>query len=661
MRQRSRSALAVGLAAAMIAAALPAGANSSPGPEGFVDTRGTDFVVDGAKYPVVGSNNYYPMYSSQTMVDNLFETAADAGFTTMRVWGFFAVGSPDGGDVPTLADGDKGVHFQYWDDAAGAPAFNDGVDGLERLDYVVAKAGAEGLRLILPLTNNWGAFGGMDQYLLWAQAAGESVDSHDDFYTNATVQGWYRDWVEHLLNRTNTVTGVAYKDDPTIMTWELANEPRCIGDGGPADGTWGSGLFPRDAGCTADTITPWISEMSSYIKSIDGNHLVATGDEGFFNHPASDAWQYNGADGVDTVAWASIPTIDYMSFHLYPDHWGTDAAWGSQWIADHNLAAKKIKKPALMGEFGWQDKATRNAVYQQWLNTSLSTGGAGSLYWILSDLRDDGTRYPDYDGFTVYCPSPVCTTVANYGEQLRSPAWGTYRPVADDDRASAEYGATATIAITANDTAYKSTIAPSTVDLDPAAAGRQVDVDVPGGRASVDSAGVVAVEPDAGFVGKIVVTYTVQDRRGAVSNVATVTVDVQPDPDAAVTLLDFNDGVLPYWESYGGGSLAAVDGHLQVASNGESFVMQPDAAWDLTGKTKISVRFLGTSTGTNAELILQTGAGWNWCQVAPLNGTWTEPATQEFDITGCGDLSAVHRIGLWTHGGVHQYDDFVAH
>lgn len=39
----------------------------------------------------------------------------------------------------------------------------------------------------------------------------------------------------------------------------------------------------------------------------------------------------------------------------------------------------------------------------------------GALFWILSGKQDDGTLYPDYDGFTVYCPSPVCTTIANFG------------------------------------------------------------------------------------------------------------------------------------------------------------------------------------------------------------------------------------------------------
>ena len=45
------------------------------------------------------------------------------------------------------------------------------------------------------------------------------------------LREWYKDWAATLIARVNTITGVAYRDEPAIFAWELANEPRCYGSG----------------------------------------------------------------------------------------------------------------------------------------------------------------------------------------------------------------------------------------------------------------------------------------------------------------------------------------------------------------------------------------------------------------------------------------------
>lgn len=41
---------------------------------------------------------------------------------------------------------------------------------------------------------------------------------------------FFLSFFQTVLTRINTMTNMAYKDDSTIMAWELMNEPRCQSD-----------------------------------------------------------------------------------------------------------------------------------------------------------------------------------------------------------------------------------------------------------------------------------------------------------------------------------------------------------------------------------------------------------------------------------------------
>lgn len=604
----SKRLLVAALAAIAIIAGVGAGAvaSASTPSGGFVVRQGPNLRLDGKLFKFAGSNNYYLMYKSRAMVDDVFADARAAGFTVLRTWGFLDIGNADGSN--SVRGPSEGVYFQYWD--GDSPAYNDGEDGLQRLDYVVYAAKRAGIKLVIPLTNNWNDFGGIDQYVRWRGGA-----YHDDFYTDPVIRGWYRDWISHVLNRVNVFTGVAYKDEPAIMTWELGNEPRCLS----------AGAYPRSANCTTQTLVAWADEMTRHLKSVDPNHLASVGDEGFFcDDPASTDWTTNCGEGVDTLAFTRLPAVDVMSYHLYPASWGKDRAWSNDWVTRHVREARRIGKPVMLGEFGWSDKATRNPVYQQWTDLFDAAGGNGWLYWILSGTQDDGQPYPDYDGYTVYCPSPVCTTLTNAAEELSGPE-RSRPPVADHDVAITDFNTPISLNPAANDIGYRTRVKPSSIDLDPATAGQQAT----SGGFALQADGSVLFTPAVDFAGTAQAQYTIRDEAGRVSNVADLAVTVKPNPTGAVRLADWESGEEGWapgsWQP-GAGSVAQTtafhthgDAGLHVTSTGAWFGVAFNQPADLTGKVALKYDVRTTAAaGTSANVALQVGPNWVWCQ-----GTWT--------------------------------------
>lgn len=659
---------ATSLVAACVGLAVPASAAPEAAQAGFVTARAGQLRLDGKPYEFAGTNNYYLGYKSQAALEAVLDDAQVAGFDVIRTWGSQDYQNPDGSG--SVHQNFEGVWYQAWDASGGRPVVNEGADGLERLDAVIAEAGARGIRLVIPFTNNWNAFGGMDQYVRWA-----GLDEHADFYTDPTIRGWFADWIETLLTRTNTITGVQYKDDPTILAWELANEPRCTS----------AGAYPN-GDCDTSTITTWAAEMSAHVKSIDGNHLLSAGDEGFFCRDASEwtlAAEYGAsgygegfgedcADGVDTIALASLPDIDLMSMHLYPDHWKTSVGWGTGWIRAHAEAARAIGKPVYLGEFGLNDKATRLPTYATWLAEIRDTGVDGTLYWMLASEQDDGTLYADYDGFTVYCPSPVCSLMS--AQAALVPSWSKDPAVqravfADDDVVSTERDVSVEHDLLANDVAMSVAIRATTLDLDPAASGRQTTVELEGGTVTLVEGGTVRVTPAPGWVGKLTVPYSAGN--GHATSTAQLIVTVKPAPGDPVLLASWEDGLGGWtpanWQSDPGtlttGPVGASDGAsaLQLSSKGAWFGSPADSpVLDLSARTSIEFDVTTAAAGTSVSIAVRNGDAWTWCQ-SPWHWVPEQTSTTvvaELDAFGCdaSTLTAVHDVLVFVNAGEFAID-----
>lgn len=83
--------------------------------------------------------------------------------------------------------------------------------------------------------------------------------------------------------------------------------------------------------CNTSVITQWVSDMSTFIKSIDPRHMarppsfstvadfqVTFGSEGFLNWPGRTEQEYNGLTGLDFEAQVALPNVDFGTVHLYP-------------------------------------------------------------------------------------------------------------------------------------------------------------------------------------------------------------------------------------------------------------------------------------------------------------------------------------------------------
>ncbi|KAI4327635.1 hypothetical protein L6164_020072 [Bauhinia variegata] len=369
--------------------------------DGFVRTRGIHFLLNGNPFFANGFNAYWLMYvasdpSQRFKVSAAFREATSHGLTVARTWAF-----SDGGYRP----------LQY-----SPGSYNEQM--FKGLDYVVSEARRYGIKLILSLANNYDSFGGKKQYVNWARSNGQYLTSDDDFFRSPVVKGYYKNHVKTVLNRYNSFTGIHYKDDPTIMAWELMNEPRCTSDP------------------SGRTIQGWITEMASFVKAIDGNHLLEAGLEGFYGQSTPQRKRFNPSInvGTDFIANNRIPGIDFATVHCYPDQWLSNSndqyqlSFLNNWLSVHFLDAQyALRKPILVAEFGksWKDPGYStyqrdrlfNTVYDKIYSSAKSGGAAsGALFWQL--LTEGMESFQDGYGIMLGQSSSTANVIAQQSRKI---------------------------------------------------------------------------------------------------------------------------------------------------------------------------------------------------------------------------------------------------
>ena len=421
----------------------------------FINVSGTNFTLSGEPYKFIGVNAYYlsdyatnhtydddgnEITNSQQYALEILNEAHFLNVNVIRTWANMM-----GSDDSFWIINQSGGHYNLFE--VGEPG-NYSNKTLEALDWVIYQASKRDIRLQLVLINNWDDYGGMrwyaqkspttDKTYQWINDTDDAHywEFHDQFYNDTNCMNYFKNYTSMLLNRNNTYTGVLYKNDPAIFSWLLANEARAKSD---ADGS-------------NNLIKEWTTNMTAYIKSIDTNHLVGLGIEGWGNPWEGTSFidDHNGT-GVDYATYALHPSqwkwfaersehsgdLDWVdedySDDKYIDFWTNESNVSynnryegsyvpnynpalarhqyKDWVRQHVEWANDMGMPVLLQELAENTSLTvavKSKFFNQTLYNFYETGGDGIMMWNLNHDQyyySTDTNGTMDDGFSFYVSS----------------------------------------------------------------------------------------------------------------------------------------------------------------------------------------------------------------------------------------------------------------
>ena len=307
--------------------------------QNFITIKDNHFVKNSKPYYFIGTNYWYggmlgTKNGNRERLKKELNELKSLGITNLRV-----MASAEGGDQDyTVIPATQPTQGKYNQDL------------LEGLDFFLNELKKRDMDAILYLTNNWEWSGGMAKYLEWngygkvpnpnlkPNTWPQFMSYTAQFHQCEPCKKAFLEHIKFMLNRKNSVNGIPYKQDKTIMAWEVANEPRI----------WNVE--------NEKAFTNWLNEVASTIKSIDKNHLLTTGSEG------------KAGSNDDIAAFERThnnPNIDYLTMHIWPKNWGwynindeknsTEVAIKktNEYIDEHIKVAQNLKKPLVLEEFGF--------------------------------------------------------------------------------------------------------------------------------------------------------------------------------------------------------------------------------------------------------------------------------------------------------------------